>query len=350
MEITAGNPIIPGFKGFDKDLKCRGHQYVLDGVTKEDSVRACGRGFHMCTSPMEVINWYRPAMGSRYAKVDGGGKTDKDARDSKIACAVLHVGKEIGVAGLVRAGVEYARNNVLVGARADFSSANAILVGSSARSQVLEQHACAVSVHSGEQGVANTEGHRATAVASGKSALATSKGTLSIAATTREFNVSAAYGAGSIAATTGEASAAISEGRASVAASTGSNAVAITSGDHSVAVCLADNNLAIVEGGFSTAIVNGEASVVTAEGVQSIAVAAGRHSAATVNGEQSIAMAIAHNAKAQGAIGCWLVLTEWKNTASAATLNEVKVVQVDGTKIKAHTFYQLIGGKVVLAK
>lgn len=65
---------IKGYKGFDKDLKCRGYQYKVDGDFEEkEPIECCDRGFHFCENPMDVFGYYDPAS-SRYCKVKGLGK------------------------------------------------------------------------------------------------------------------------------------------------------------------------------------------------------------------------------------------------------------------------------------
>ena len=95
-----------GFKGFDKDLKCRGFQFQVGGKYEEADAKACEKGFHFCENPMDVFGYYPPAE-SRYAEVVGEGKTDKDNDDSKVACSKLRVGVEIGISGLISAGVKF---------------------------------------------------------------------------------------------------------------------------------------------------------------------------------------------------------------------------------------------------
>ena len=76
------NSII-GFKGFDKDLSCRGFQYEV-GKTYDlkGEVECCKRGFHFCENPLEVFDYYPPCM-SRFCQVEGGGSVDKSEADSK---------------------------------------------------------------------------------------------------------------------------------------------------------------------------------------------------------------------------------------------------------------------------
>ena len=100
-----------GFKGFDKDLKCRGFQFNVGGEYEEAHAKACEKGFHFCENPMDIFGYYPPSD-SRYAEVEGDGKTDKDGGDSKVACTKLRVGVEIGISGLISAGVKFVLDQV----------------------------------------------------------------------------------------------------------------------------------------------------------------------------------------------------------------------------------------------
>jgi hypothetical protein len=72
-------------------------------------------------------------------------------------------------------------------------------------------------------------------------------------------------------------------------------------------------------------------------------------SAATVEGKESVACALGINGKAKGALGCWLVLAEWKEIQLDWHRISVRSFKVDGERIKANTFYTLVGGKAVMA-
>ena len=103
---------IRGFKGFDKDLKCRGFQYKV-GKTyeQEGEAECCKKGFHFCENPLEVFDYYPPCT-SRFCQVEGGGSVDKSEADSKVATSHIHISSEIGINGLIDEGVKYILNKV----------------------------------------------------------------------------------------------------------------------------------------------------------------------------------------------------------------------------------------------
>ena len=199
--------MIKGFKGFNADLKCRDFQFQVGGEYEESSAKICEKGFHFCENPMDVLGYYPPSD-SRYAEVEGDGKTDKDGDNSKVACSKLKVGVEIGISGLISAGVKF----------------------------VLER------------------------------------------------------------------------------------------------VNWADNKA-------------------TNTGYQSASTNTGHRSASSVEGEESVAVAIGYESKAKGAIGCWIVVAEWREDESGKDhIIDVQCANVDGENIKQDTFYQLKDGKFVTAK
>ena len=97
------------YKGFDKDLKCRGLQYEIGGTQEVDSAKLCERGLHACEAPLDVFNYYAPGDGSRYCEVEMDGVSDERGDDSKRVAKKLTVGAEIWIPGLVKAHIEYVK-------------------------------------------------------------------------------------------------------------------------------------------------------------------------------------------------------------------------------------------------
>ena len=101
---------IVSYKGFDKDLKCRGFQYEVGKEYEEPKAKACESGFHACEMPLDVLNYYEPGKQSRYCVVEQSGVISKHDDDSKVASSKIKIGAEIGIPGLIKAQIEYVKS------------------------------------------------------------------------------------------------------------------------------------------------------------------------------------------------------------------------------------------------
>lgn len=106
------------FKGFDKDLRCRGFQYEV-GKTYEcnGKIELCSNGFHAIVddvAPLTVFDYYPPADENgnvqRYCEVEAEGTIKDDGQ--KMACFKLTVGAEIGIPGIIKAHIEWVKENL----------------------------------------------------------------------------------------------------------------------------------------------------------------------------------------------------------------------------------------------
>jgi len=57
------------FKGFNKDLTCRGFQYEEGKTYEEQEAKLCKSGFHACENPVTCLQHYNPAT-SVYHQVE----------------------------------------------------------------------------------------------------------------------------------------------------------------------------------------------------------------------------------------------------------------------------------------
>ena len=63
---------IEGYKGTDKDMKCRDYQYTLGelhNMPNNSEIKECSAGFHLCKTLKDVFNYYDICDGHRYFKV-----------------------------------------------------------------------------------------------------------------------------------------------------------------------------------------------------------------------------------------------------------------------------------------
>ena len=305
--------IIHGFKGFDKDLKCRGFQYEIGKDYKQEGkVKCCKRGFHFCENPFEVFIYYSPSD-SRYCEVEGDGNADKANDDSKVATSHIHISAEIGLNGLIKAGVKFILDKV------NFKDAKSTNTGN-----------YSAATNTGNRSAATNTGYRSAATNTGYRSSATNTGYCSAATNTGNYSAATNTGYQSAATNTGYRSSATNTGNRSAATNTGNQSAATNTGNRSAATN------------------TGDRSAATNTGNQSAATNTGYQSAATVEGKESVAIVTGKDSIARGALGCWIVLTERGDLdENIYPIKEVKAFKVDGVNIKENTFYRLVDGKPV---
>ena len=88
-----------GFKGFDKDLKCKDLQYeVGKEATVDGDIELCKRGIHFCENPHDIFSYYAPGGNNRFAVVEAKDvSNERNDDDSKRVCKRLTVKAEISV-------------------------------------------------------------------------------------------------------------------------------------------------------------------------------------------------------------------------------------------------------------
>ena len=209
------------FKGFDKDLKCRDFQYEIGKEYTEEKADICNCGFHACEFPMDVFSYYPPSD-SRYCEVELEENGQKSSDDSKRVGKKISVKAEIGIAGIIKAGVEYIKEQV-----------------------------------NWEDDKATNTGYQSAATNTGYQSAATNTGDQSAATNTGDRSAATNTGYQSAATNTGYQSAATNTGNRSAATNTGDRSAATNTGDRSAATNTGNRSAAIVEGKESIALATG---------------------------------------------------------------------------------------------
>ena len=57
------------YKGFNRDMTCRGFQYAEGETYHTDTAELCESGFHACKYPLDVLAYYPPSS-SVYHEVE----------------------------------------------------------------------------------------------------------------------------------------------------------------------------------------------------------------------------------------------------------------------------------------
>ena len=98
------------FKGFNKDLTCKGFQYKVGETYKEEKAELCRAGFHACESPVACLRYYNPAT-SVYHKVDLEEVSNEKDTDTKRVGKKITIGSEIGIPEICRITFEYVKEH-----------------------------------------------------------------------------------------------------------------------------------------------------------------------------------------------------------------------------------------------
>ena len=110
--------VIKSYKGFNKNMTCRGFQYEEGKEYEEEIVEVCDHGFHVCEYPLDCLNYYYPNE-SVYHEVEQSGEIQEHNDDTKVASTKIKIGAEISIAGLVKAAIEYTVKRVKKDAESD---------------------------------------------------------------------------------------------------------------------------------------------------------------------------------------------------------------------------------------
>ena len=97
------------YKGFNKDMTCRGFQFEEGKTYEEDRADLCKCGFHACEAPLDVLRYYAPAT-SVFREVElevvGGARV---SNDTKVCGKRITIGAELDIRGLGNAHVEWVK-------------------------------------------------------------------------------------------------------------------------------------------------------------------------------------------------------------------------------------------------
>ncbi|MBR3231386.1 MAG: hypothetical protein IKF75_01780 [Lachnospiraceae bacterium] len=276
------------FKGFNKDMTCRGFQYEEGKTYEEDQARLCDSGFHACEDPLGCLSYYPPAQ-SVYREVELDDVSDEIGDDSKRVGKKIQIGAEIDIAGISKGHFDYVKERTTIAIeKGDAEAATAGNCGAAT---------------AGEYGAA-TAGNRGAATAGNCGA-----------ATAGEYG----------AATAGEYGAATAGNRG---AATAGNCGAATAGEYGAATA---GNCGAATAGNCGAATAGEYGAATSRG-------------SSASGENGLSVARGNGVKVKGGLGAILVIAEEEDYNH--NIVAWKAVEVDGEKIKADTWYRLEGGEL----
>jgi hypothetical protein len=303
------------YKGFNRDMTCRGFQFEEGKTYEEKEAVLCEKGFHACENPLECFCYYAFET-SVYNEVELEDVCESREADTKVAGKKITIGARLDIEGMVKAAVDY------VFSKADWSKKETYATGDGGAASATDDHGAAYAT--GDYGVASATGDWGAASATGYQGAASATGNYSAASATSDWGVASATGYHSAASATGDQGAASATSDWGVASATGCRGAASATGDHGAA---------------------------SATGCRGAASATGYRGVASATGEGGVALAAGLQGKAKGAKGCVICCVErggWNG--KTYPIIAAKAAIVDGETIKADTWYTLNGGEFVEAE
>ena len=94
------------YKGFNKDMTCRGFQYEEGKTYKTDKAELCSKGFHACENPLDCFNYYAPGKSVYHeVEIDDNGQRQKD--NTKVVGKKIKIGAQLSMPMICKLHFEY---------------------------------------------------------------------------------------------------------------------------------------------------------------------------------------------------------------------------------------------------
>ena len=165
--------VIKSYKGFNKDMTCRGFQYEEGKEYKEETADACHSGFHACEYPLDCLGYYSPNE-SVYHEVEQSGEFDRGEDDSKVASTKIKIGARLDISGLVKAAIDFTMSRVKkeAGSDEDYGASSA----------------------TGDYGASSATGYKGASSATGDYGASSATGDYGASSATGDYGASSATG------------------------------------------------------------------------------------------------------------------------------------------------------------
>ena len=287
---------IKSYKGFNKDMTCKGFQYEEGKEYETERAECCETGFHACEYPLDCFSHYAP-NGSVYHEVEQDGDIDREDDGTKIASTKIKIGARISIAGIVKAAIEYTMSRT--------------------KKEASKDDDCGTSSATGSYGASSATGYKGASSATGYKGASSATGDYGASSATGDYGASSATGYKGASSATGDYGASSATGYKGASSATGSYGASSATGS-----CGASS-------------------------------ATGYKGASSADHKDAVAVAWGYRGRAKGVLGSHLVLANWEGNDSQYwkpeywELKGAKMVQVDGKDIKPDTWYTMENGEIV---
>ena len=333
-----GENKIIAYKGFDENLCCRGFQYEIGKeYVHKGEIECCTSGFHACTNPFDVLDYYKADGKNRFCEVEQSGTIKSDNQDTKQVSSKIKIKAEIGLAGLFKAGVEWIKDTTNPAPiieetedRNGNSSGDGAQIGSS-----------------GEYAQIGSSGYGAQIGSSGYGAQIGSSGEYAQIGSSGEYAQIGSSGDGAKIGSSGNSAQIGSSGDGAKIGSSGDGAKIGSSGYGAKIGSSGEYAQIGSSGNYAKIGSSGNSAQIGSSGYSAQIGSSGGSAQIESTGEYSVICCAGDNSMAKAKKGSWITLSEWKYSEEMKRNIPVRVKTeyVDGEHIKEDTWYRLVGGE-----
>lgn len=99
------------YKGFKKDMTCRGFQFEEGKAYHADTAVLCHCGFHACLDPLDCLRYYDPCD-SVYHEVEIDNVSEQREDDTKVVAKDIKIGSRLSIKDIVKESIDFTFSNV----------------------------------------------------------------------------------------------------------------------------------------------------------------------------------------------------------------------------------------------
>ena len=182
---------IKSYKGFNKDMTCKGFQYEEGKEYETEKAECCETGFHACEYPLDCFSHYAPSR-SVYHEVEQDGDIDRKDDGTKIASTKIKIGAKISIAGIVKAAIEYTMSRTKKEASKDDDCGASSATGDYGASSATGS--CGASSATGYKGASSATGYKGASSATGSCGASSATGYKGASSADHKDAVAVAWG------------------------------------------------------------------------------------------------------------------------------------------------------------
>ena len=338
--------VITSYKGFDKNMQCRGFQYEVGKEYEMDGeIKCCNLGFHACKSPLEVWDYY-DMLNSRFAEVEQSGKIDEEEKSTKVCSSHIKIKAELKLADIINIGVEWLKD---VTSPSKVKTDGALNDNGDRKKQIGSSGYYAKIGSSGESAKIGSSGYYAKIGSSGDSAQIGSSGYYAKIGSSGYYAKIGSSGYYAKIGSSGDSAQIGSSGDYAKIGSSGYYAKIGSSGYYAKIGSSGESAQIGSSGYYAKIGSSGDSAQIGSSGYSAKIGSSGDYAKIDSTGEDSVIMCAGNSSKAKAKVGSWITLAEWEwsDEKKHNVPIFVKTEYVDGENIKADTWYQLKNRKFV---